>query len=242
MSECTLTVVMPVFNEERVIRDVLEAVTRDVLDLVPFSELIVIDDCSTDSTAELLATAAASDPRMRVLANSSNSGHGVSVRRGFDAARGEWILQIDSDDQIDLTRFAAFWAIRDDYDLLMGVRVVRRDPRHRLVLTRVTRFLVSALARQWLRDANVPFKLVRTNLVRHLADRMPTDAFAPSILLALGASLSGARVCEMEIVHRPRQHGKSTLRVGRLARACARSGWQTLRFSMRPMPPYRSER
>lgn len=242
MSECTLTVVMPVFNEERVIRDVLAAVAREVLDLVPFSELLVVDDCSTDSTPSLLADLASRDPRVRVLTNRSNSGHGVSVRRGFDAARGEWILQIDSDDQVDLTLFAAFWATRDDYDLLMGVRVVRRDPRHRLVLTRITRFLVSSLARQWLRDANVPFKLVRSSLVRHLAERMPTDAFAPSILLALGATRSGARVCEMEIVHRPRQHGKSTLRVGRLVRACAVSGWQTLRFSLMPMPPYRSER
>ncbi|MDP2291641.1 MAG: glycosyltransferase family 2 protein [Actinomycetota bacterium] len=242
MSECTLTVVMPVFNEERVIRDVLAAVARDVLDLVPFSELVVVDDHSTDATAAVLAEVAARDPRVRVLTNSSNAGHGVSVRRGFDAARGEWILQIDSDGQVDLTQFATFWAQRDDVDLVTGVRSQRHDPRHRLVLTRVTRLVVSVLARRRLRDANAPFKLVRSSLVRHLADRMPADAFAPSILVALGAARSGARIREVEIVHLARPFGRSTLRVGRLARACALSGWQTLRFSLTPMPPYRAER
>lgn len=242
MSECTLTVVMPVFNESAVIHDVLSAVGRDVLDLVPFSELVVVDDCSTDATASVLIAVAALDPRIRVLTNAANAGHGVSVRRGFDAARGEWILQVDSDGQVDLAQFAAFWAARDDCDLLMGVRALRHDPRHRLVLTRVTKVVVSVLARRRLRDANVPFKLVRTGLVRHVARRMPADAFAPSILLALGAARSGARIREIEIAHLPRPFGRSTLRVWRLARACARSGWQTLRFSLSPMRPYRSER
>ena len=237
---CSLSVVMPVYNEEAVIRDVLDDVAHEILDRVPGSELLVINDCSTDATAAALAAAATHDPRIRLLTNAVNSGHGVSVRRGFDAAQGEWIFQIDSDGQVDLTQFIELWQRREQSDLMVGLRAVRHDPRHRLILTAVTRVIVSLLARRWLRDANVPFKLVRSSLVRHLAPFMPSDAFAPSILLAVGAARSGARITETDIRHLPRLHGQSTLRVGRLARACLRSGWQTVRFSVRRMPRYRA--
>lgn len=241
-SECPLSVVMPVYNEEAVIDTVLAEVAREILDRVPGSELVVVDDCSSDSTSVVLHRAATADPRIKVLTNTANSGHGVSVRRGFDAAAGQWIFQIDSDAQVDLAQFDELWQQRDTSDLLIGVRAVRHDPRHRLVLTVVTRLVVSVLARRWLRDANVPFKLVRSSLFRHLALYVPDDAFAPSILLALGAARTGARVTEMEIRHLPRMHGQSTLRVGRLARACVLSGWQTLRFSVRRLPNYRTSR
>jgi len=236
---CSLSVVMPVYNEQAVIREVLADVAREILDVVPGSELVVIDDCSTDETSGVLAVVATLDPRIRVLTNPANSGHGVSVRRGFDDALGEWIFQIDSDGQVDLAQFDDLWQQRESSDLLIGVRAQRHDPRHRLVLTVITRAIVSLLARHWLRDANVPFKLVRRNLVSHLTPFMPPDSFAPSILVALGAARTGARITELEIRHFPRTHGESTLRVGRLARACLRSGWQTLRFSTRRLPRYR---
>ena len=236
---CPLSVVMPVYNEEAVIREVLAQVTREILDRVHGSELVVVNDCSTDDTAGALALASENDPRITVLTNPSNAGHGVSVRRGFDAGRGDWIFQIDSDGQVDLAQFDGLWQQRDGSDLLIGVRAERHDPRHRLVLTVITRLIVSLLARRWLRDANVPFKLMRRSLLSHLAPFVPSDAFAPSILLALGAARTGARITEMEILHFPRAHGQSTLRVWRLARACMCSGWQTLRFSLRRLPTYR---
>lgn len=235
---CTLSVVMPVYNEDAVIEAVLAEVRREVLDRVSGSELVIINDCSTDQTAAALERASATDSRIRVLTNNPNAGHGISIRRGFDAARGEWIFQIDSDAQVDLAQFDELWRQRADSDLLIGVRAVRHDPRHRLVLTAITRVIVSALARQWVRDANVPFKLVRRSLLQHLAPFMPSDVFAPSILIALGAARTGARVTELEIHHLPRLHGQSTLRVWRLVRACLRSGWQTLRFSVRRLPRF----
>ena len=239
LSTCPLTVVMPVYNERPVIEAVLADVVRHVLDLVPGSELVVVNDCSTDGTADLLAAAAIAEPRIRVLTNSVNSGHGVSVRNGFDAAAGEWIFQIDSDGQVDLTQFATFWAARDDADLVMGVRVHRHDPLHRLILTRFTRLVASVLARRHLRDANVPFKLVRADLFAHLAPLIPPDSFAPSILIGIGAARSGARITQLEIRHLSRPHGKSTIRVFRLAKAVGRSFWQTLRFALGKVPPYR---
>jgi glycosyltransferase involved in cell wall biosynthesis len=238
--EATLvSVVMPVYNEAAILADVVRDVQKHVLDEVAGSELVVVDDRSTDETPAVLAAAAAGDDRIRVLRNESNIGHGPSVRRGIDAARGRWIFHLDSDGQVDVSEFERLWACRTDADLVVGVRVDRHDPTSRLVLTALTRWFVSALARTRLRDANAPFKLISRPLVDHLRPAIPADAFAPSILLVLGAHRCGAAVREVGISHFARPHGRSTLHLWRLVRAAARSGMQTVRFVRRPLAPYR---
>jgi len=234
----SLSVVMPVYNEAAGVADVVAEVRRHVLDEVPSSELVLVDDRSTDETREVLASIALDDPRLRLLVNDVNLGHGPTVRRALDASVGEWIFHLDSDGQVDAAEFATLWGLRADHDLVLGVRADRHDPVHRLVLTRATRALVSVLARRRVQDANVPFKLIHRSLYEHLARTIPPTAFAPSILLVLGAYRSGARVAEVEITHFPRQHGRSTLRLGRLGIAAGRSTLQTLRFARRPVPRY----
>lgn len=233
-----LTVVMPVYNEVTGVIEVIDDIRRHVLDLVPGSELIVIDDRSTDGSGAVITQAAERDDRIRVLTNGVNSGHGPTVRRGFDAAAGDWIFHLDSDGQVDVAEFGVLWAARDRADLVLGMRVERHDPWHRLVLTRFTRVVVSVMARRRVPDANVPFKLVRRSLFVHLAPAMPVDAFAPSLMLVIGAVRSGARVVEFETTHLARAHGASTLNVRRLAGAVARATRETVAYSRRPFAPF----
>ena len=126
---------MPVHDEEAVIDDVVAAIVREVLDAVPASELVIVDDTSNDSTPARLAAHAAADPRIKVLRNDVNRGHGPSLRRAIDASSGDWILHLDSDGQFDPAELPSLWDRRDDADLVLGVRRARHDPRHRLVLT-----------------------------------------------------------------------------------------------------------
>lgn len=234
----TLSVVMPVYNEAVGVADVVADIVTRILDTVPGSELIIVDDRSTDDTAALLAGLAAAEPRIRVLVNDVNMGHGRSVRRAMDASTGAWIFHLDSDGQVDVSEFDLLWRHHDDNDLVLGVRVTRHDPIHRLLLTRFTRTMVSALARRWVRDANVPFKLIRRELYDHLSPSIPPTAFAPSILIVLGAHRTRARVTEVETTHLPRRHGRSTLRLGRLADAVRRSTVETVGFSRRRLAPF----
>jgi dolichol-phosphate mannosyltransferase len=238
VNEPSLSVVMPVYNEDKGVADVIADIVRHVLDAVPASELVVIDDCSTDGTAVVLHRLACRDSRIRVLVNDTNLGHGRTTRRAMEASTGEWIFHLDSDGQVDVSEFPLLWALRRDHDLVLGMRLTRHDPLHRLVLTRLTRITVSVLARHWVRDANVPFKLIRRSLYEHLRSSIPETAFAPSIMIVLGAYRSGARIAEVETTHLRRGHGKSTLRLARLAAAVGRSARETVNFSRRPVRPY----
>lgn len=238
MSGCRLSVVMPVYNEAAGIAQVLDDIAEHVWSIVDDAEVVVVDDGSTDGTTAIVAERAASDPRVRLIVNASNAGHGPSVRRAIDASVGDWFLHVDSDGQVELSEFASLWEVREHSDLVLGVRSRRQDPTHRLVLTRLTRWLVSALAGRRIRDANTPFKLVRRTLFDHLAPSIDPSAFAPSILIVLGAHRAGAVVTDVATTHLPRRHGRSTLRLGRLARAVALSTSQTFRFRFAPVTPY----
>jgi glycosyltransferase involved in cell wall biosynthesis len=241
MSGVPLTVVMPVYNEAAALRGVLDDITSHVLDAVAGSELVVVDDNSTDDSASILADARSRDPRIRVLTNAVNRGHGPSVRRGIDESTGDWILHLDSDGQFELAEFPLLWERVDGHDLVLGVRNDRHDPAHRIVLTQATRALASIMARHPIRDANTPFRLVRRSLFDHLRPEIPPDTFAPAIVVVIGAYRSGARVTDVEVTHLARPHGRSTLRIGRLGRAAATSAVQTISFSTLPIAPYAAE-
>lgn len=229
----SLDVVMPVYNESEILTQVLGDIRRQILDNVDGARLLVIDDRSTDDSLELLHRAASEDSRIVVMTNEQNLGHGRSVRRGFDTSEAEWVLQIDSDGQIDLGDFATLWAARDRGPLVIGTRVNRSDPRHRLVLTRVTNLIVSALCGRRIVDANVPFKLVGRQLMQRLLPLMPTNAFAPSIMLVVGACADRRPPVVVTVRHLARPYGASTLRPLRLAKACLTAAGQTLQFTWR---------
>jgi len=238
VSPVPLSVVMPVYNEVAGLAGVIADIREHVLDVVAGSELIVVDDCSTDGSAGVVAAEAAHDPRIRLVTNDTNSGHGPTVRRGLDESLGEWIFHLDSDGQVDVSEFAMLWAARERADLVLGMRLDRHDPWHRLVLTRFTRVVVSALSRRRVPDGNVPFKLVRRSLFGHLAGSMPASAFAPSLMLVIGAVRSHARVVELETTHLPRRHGTSTLNVRRLGAAVVRTTRETVAFGRQTFTPF----
>jgi dolichol-phosphate mannosyltransferase len=241
-----LTVVMPVYNEAANLDRVVADIVRHVLDRVTESELLVVDDHSTDSSPQLLAEAAVDDPRIRITTNASNRGHGPSVRSGWVRGTSEWILTVDSDGQVDLAAFDELWRRRHDADLVLGARVRRDDPLHRVLVTAGTRTLARVLARRRLIDANTPFKLIRRSLLDHVAAVIPEHAFAPTVLLVVGAARSGARISEVPVRQLPRLHGRSTLHPRRLARAvlqCTRETMAVARADIGrfPTPPQTSE-
>ena len=93
-----ISVIIPVYNTERYIDRCLESVTsQSVSDI----EIICVDDASTDGTPALLEAWKERDPRVRVIRNAENMLESVSRNVGLEAARGDYVYFIDSDDWID---------------------------------------------------------------------------------------------------------------------------------------------
>lgn len=224
-----LTVVMPAYNEADNIRAAVADVAAHVFQAVPDAELLVVDDGSRDATPEVLAELAAQDPRLRVL-RQPNGGHGEALRNGIEAAEGEHLLLLDSDRQIALDRFPAHWARLGEVDAIIGMRVVRHDPAHRLMLTRAMRALFRAGFGTVPQDANIPYKLFPRSAWREARATIPPGCLIPSALMGLWLMRSGLRVEEVEIEHRPRAAGETVLKPWRLAKFCWRALGDVRRF------------
>lgn len=234
---------MPVFNEAPVITEVIEEVLASIVEPIPGAELIVVDDGSTDGTSEQIQALASSVREIRLIRSSANSGHGPALITGLRHATREWVFLIDSDGQMSPSDFRGLWARRDETDLNLGMRSQRQDPRHRIVASRLLEFLVRLLSGRRVPDPNVPFKLMRLSLWRDLKDEIPDHALVPSLMIVVGAVRRGWRVAGVEVSHRSRRHGRSTLRAGRLILFGATSVVQLLRYARRlsSCPPRRQE-
>ena len=240
-SALSISVVVPAHNEERTI----EAVVRDVAATVPVvidaggaatMEMIVVDDASTDATPAIVDTLAAEFPWLRLIRLNDNVGHGPAVARGLRAARGTWIFQLDADAQFVVADFEQLWERRHGADLVIGIRAVRHDAGHRLVLSKAAALATSVMARRRLRDVNSPFRLFRRMLwddVSALAGDAPS---IPSVLTCIVAARMKASIVEVPVRHLTRPHGRSTLNVKRLAPLVARGLGEAVAASRQARP------
>lgn len=228
-----VSIVMPVYNEAAVIAGVLEELDRDVASRLPEVEIVMVNDGSTDDTREILDRLAAADSRLVVHHAAANRGHGPTLRRALEASTGDWIFQIDSDGQQVAAEFWELWAHRDEADLVMGVRTRRRGGPHRRMVSAAARAAIRALAGGELRDVNVPFKLIRRAVWNDLAPAIPPSPVAPSLLLAMGASVRGWRVAQVPISHKAREHAPSTVDLRALVRLSAGALREAIGFRRR---------
>lgn len=228
-----LSIVLPVYNEAAVISTVLDQLEREVAAPLGSCEIIAVNDASTDETGKILDSAAARSPYLVAEHSDRNRGHGPTLIRGLSRARGEWVFHIDSDAQFVPEEFWGLWNERERADLVLGVREQRRDPFHRIVLSRLVRAAVRAMGGGAVRDPNVPFKLIGRQLLDRFQEVTRSDALAPSIMLSLAAQRWDQRVIQVPVTHLPRTHAPSTLKLWKLVRFSARGLIQLLVFSFR---------
>jgi glycosyltransferase involved in cell wall biosynthesis len=150
--------------------------------------------------------------------------------RGLQRASAEWVFQLDSDGQFVVAEFPLLWEQRHEADLVLGVRAQRRDPAHRLLLTRAVRLAASLLAGSRIQDVNTPFRLLRRSLWSELEPHIPAETLAPNILVALGAAVRNRPIEYVPVTHLARKRGTSTLRALRLVRFSLRGLGQLLAF------------
>lgn len=184
MSE--LWVVMPVYNEEqcveRVIMEWLPALHAESNSFT----ICILNDGSKDGTLTILRGLAESYPELRIV-NKPNSGHGQTCAEGYRLALAEgaaWVLQIDSDGQCDPVYFADFWRKRKDHPVIYGYRNKREDGLKRFLVSRVVSLVTLLGSGIWVRDANVPYRLMSAEVLKSSVSDIPSDFHLANVKLA----------------------------------------------------------
>jgi dolichol-phosphate mannosyltransferase len=199
-----LSVVIPFFNEAPNVAGLLAEV-RTTLDAmgVP-SEVIAVDDGSTDGTAAELATFAAAWPDLRVERFAQNRGQAAALRHGFQIARGTWLAMLDGDGQNPPAELARLWPLRASADMLAGARIGRQDSALRRTMSRIANATRRALLRDGMSDSGCSLKLFRREVAASFLPIRTMYSFLPAFAVA-----GGWTVREVPVAHRPRVAGSS---------------------------------
>ena len=208
-----LTFFFPAYNEEENVAETVRRALDEIGPLVDGSiEVLVVNDGSTDRTPALADALAAADPRVRVH-HQENRGYGGALRAGFAHAAGELICFSDGDLQFDLREMSRLKARMDDptkkrVDAVIGFRIKRRDPPHRIFIAKTYNAIVSVLFGLRVRDIDCAMKLFR----REVFDGLPLDTDSPflSAELLIKLRARGERIAQIGVNHYPRAAGTNT--------------------------------
>ena len=206
-----VAVVIPVFNEEKLIGECINE-WLNVLDSVNLNyEILIIDDGSSDATISIVERYG--DNQNIQLIIKQNEGHGPTILAGYKRAVGiaEWVFQADSDNEINPNQFSALWSRRQGQDAVIAWRQGRDQTTVRRLVTFFARVTTKVLFRCHLRDVNIPFRLIRSETLTILLEKIPSDTFAPNIALSGALSLMNYQVEECPVVFNERIVGESSL-------------------------------
>lgn len=210
-----LSIVVPVYNEEESIETLVKEVHAAMAPTSFDYELVCVDDGSRDGTVRILEGLARSDSRLVVGAFRRNFGQTAAMQAGITAARGDVVVLMDADLQNDPKDIPKMLAKLDEgYDLVAGWRADRKDTFiNRRLPSIIANWIISRSTNVRLHDYGCTLKALRSDLAKELRLYGEMHRFIPVM-----ASLVGAKIVEMPVMHHPRRFGTSKYGIGRTLR------------------------
>ncbi|MHB8642555.1 MAG: glycosyltransferase family 2 protein [Gaiellaceae bacterium] len=209
-----ISVVLPVFNEERSVALLFEELQAALDPLGESWEAVYVDDGSTDGTLAALTRLHSRTENVRVVRLRRNFGKAAALSAGFANAHGDVVITLDGDLQDDPAEIPRLLAkLTEGYDLVSGWKTKRRDPITRRIPSKIFNWMTGRMSGLRLHDQNCGFKAYRAEVVRGLVLYGELHRFIPVL-----AHEQGYRVTELPVNHRPREHGRSRYGVERYLR------------------------
>ena len=214
----SISVFFPAFNDAESLRVLIPRTLQTLKTLAEDFEIIVVDDGSTDHTAEVLRTLQHEIACLRVISHPRNMGYGVALQSGFRSATKDLVFYTDGDGQYDVAELRALLAeLSLGRDFVNGYKIRRADSIGRALIGSAYRILVKTLFRLRIRDVDCDFRLLR----RKVIESVPLTCRSGAVCVELMAQVErgGFQVAEVPVHHYPRLSGRSQFfRLGQVAR------------------------
>lgn len=213
-----LYIIIPAYNEEATIKQVIDDWYPVVEQIGNDSKLVIINDGSKDRTYEIMQEYAKTRPFFLPLTK-ENGGHGATVLFGYHYAisqNADYIFQTDSDGQTLPSEFAEFWALREQYDMIIGHRCKREDGISRIFVTKVLKLVLRICFGVSVTDANTPFRLLKRDTLVQYIDLIPKDFNLSNVILSVIYTKKNLRIKYLPITFRPRQGGVNSINLPKI--------------------------
>lgn len=221
--------VMPAYNEAENIEDTVKQwypVVERIRSCGAEARLVIANDGSKDNTFQIMEELKEKFSFFVPL-DKPNSGHGATVLYLYRYAieqGADYIFQTDSDGQTNPDEFWQMWKNRENYDFQIGHRLGRQDGAGRVFVTKTLRLVVWLMFREWVTDANTPFRLMSVKKLKPILDVIPHDFFLCNVAIAAIAVKWKYRIGWYRITFKPRQGGVNSINMKRIVKI----GWKAL--------------
>ncbi len=215
-----LFIVIPAYNEEANIVNVIDEWYQVVQRAGDGSRLVIIDDGSKDRTYEMMKEAAKEREAFLPLTK-PNGGHGATILYGYNYAIKEgadYIFQTDSDGQTLPEEFWQFWEDRKNYDMIIGYRKGRQDGFSRVFVTKTLKLVLQLVFRVNIKDANTPFRLMESKTLQENIKLIPENYNLSNVIISVIYAKKHKKVKYVPITFRPRQGGVNSINMKKIFR------------------------
>jgi dolichol-phosphate mannosyltransferase len=200
------SVVIPFYNEESAIPDLLAEVLEVMDGMGRSYECLCVDDGSRDGTPDRIRSFGDSPSSpVRMIRFPENRGQGAALYRGLQEAAGEVVITLDGDGQNHPGDIARLFELLESSDLVCGIRAERKDSWLRRSMSRLANGVRGWLLRDGVSDAGCALKVMRREVVYSLIPLKTLYSFIPAM-----AAAAGFRIVETPVRHRQRHGGKTS--------------------------------
>lgn len=220
MTDDILYLVMPAYNEEENIENVVREWYGIVEGINAESRLLVADSGSNDRTHEILTKLQVEFPQLEILEDSMKQ-HGPKLIALYNYAIGkgaDYVFQTDSDGQTKSEEFDLFWRHRHDYVAIIGDRTKRGDGFIRKLVEDVLCLILRLYFGVRIPDANAPFRLFKVDVLKKYMSYFEEDYNLPNAMLVVFLKYYNENISFERITFENRKAGKNSINIPRICR------------------------
>lgn len=209
----SLSFLIPAYNDEDTIEIAIKEAVEVGKSVSRTFDIFVINDCSPDTTKEILDRLVREIPELHVIHHEKNLGYGGTIRELYEQGRGEYLYTIPGDYQIGANELLKLIPAIDHADMVIGWRVDRHDPESRLRQSKIYNQIARLLFRFSIHDVN-SVRLMKSSIMKHF--HLTTTSAFVDIELLVRTLRAGFVVSEVPIEHRKRQVSEATAGGGKV--------------------------
>lgn len=199
-----LTIIIPIYNEE----ENLERVEKELVDYLKIAskktKYLLINDGSTDKSQEIIEQICQRNADFNYLQFQKNCGLSAAIKAGFDYCDTELVGYIDADLQTAPSDFNLLLDFIDDFDLVNGVRLNRKDSFVKNLSSTIANNIRRAFTQDGMDDTGCPLKIIRTSFAKKIPMFNGLHRFLPAMIL-----LQNGRIKQIPVQHFPRIAGSA---------------------------------
>jgi len=209
LRDTEVSLLLPVHNEAEIIERTILEFYNEIGTKIPL-EICVSEDGSTDGTKDILLQLNEKIPLMLVLGE-RRKGYLGGVKDGLRKMHSDFVFFTDSDGQHVASDFWKLYEKREDYDMIIGRKIRRSDPAHRVVISKVFHLLVRTLFRLPIHDPDTAFRLINVKVIDKVLEETRFLEYSFWTEFTVRAHTKGFRLYEVPVIHKDRLKGSTRL-------------------------------